>query len=142
MGPGMTVKDSVGANVGGPFTVELGGETISFKLLDQDAQAALEDALVSKKRAMLLRDKQFQTASEYAALYNDFTDRVTTGHYCFTSELMDSWLKSVDGAWTMLSLLSGKPYEFFKNLSFADPTARDEIAAIVGRVWKDSFPNS
>lgn len=142
MGNGQTVKDAVAANLGIPFTVDIAGETLTVKLLDQASQGMLEDLLVSKKRKLLLADKQFLGDSDFGAVYNDFTDRVASGAYSFTSELMDKWLKSPEGSWTMLSVLSGKPVSFFKNISLNDPAEREIVSATVVRVWKDSFPNS
>lgn len=135
----MDVKAAVGPNIGAPFTDKLGEKDITVELLTQVNQAKLEDLLIARRRMLLTKDKKFMTDPEYAAVYNDFHDRIVAGHYSFGAKLMDEWLKSFPGMAAMLEACTGIPErEWLPKLQGSD---QDDVARIIARIWADSFPN-
>jgi len=135
----MDVKVAVGPNIGAPFTDKVGEKELTVSLLTQETQARLEDLLIARRRALLQKDKKFMTDPEYAAVYNDFHDRIVAGHYAFGGKLMDEWLKSFPGMAAMLEATTGVPEKEW-GVILQGPH-QDDLGRIIARIWADSFPN-
>ena len=135
----MDVKPAVGPNIGAPFTDKVGELDITVQLLDQNNQGRLEDLLIARRRQLLQKDKKFMTDPEYAAVYNDFHDRIVAGHYAFGGKLMDEWLKSFPGMAAMLEACTGISERDW--LPKLQGQFQDDLSRVIARIWADSFPN-
>lgn len=138
----MEVKGSVGPNLGLPFTEVFQGKDLKVSLLDQARQAALEDKLISKRRAMILQEKMLLSDGEFGAIYSSFSNEVLTSQFSFGTELMGKWLKTYPGMAGVLEVCTGLDAGLWLSI-LKDPNHEDHLAAttILSRIWADSFPN-
>lgn len=134
----MSVSQSLGGN-SFPILTTINGKEYKFGLLTQKVKSGIERAVQDRARAELFRDKNDLGDEEFRLAYGAYMDRVSAGSFAFGAPICRQFMTSALGLETLVKLLANISAEEASMLVNKFP---DEVSAVVGTVFQESFPST
>jgi len=131
----MTVSALLGGEAA-PLTIEFGGKTYAFGLIDQKAKSAWEQALKAEAAAELQSIVKSWPAAVQAAAASDLAGKMASKEYAFFGPRSMAGLQTADGMARMASILAGCTQDEAVAIMEGVPV---QFRAAMESIYSDSF---